>query len=210
MEVPLSRSRESHFFNATALGKLKDEKDQPLRVYDPGYMNTICCVLIESYWQRPPRSPTSMEIEESSSTEESPSSNWQNHQPLRKWHTSLSTVSCQQSNNSQSGTIESWTTHSFTLTLRLWWVHSDMMPIPWECLFQHCQPFLHSTLKPTLHFQDKMSTSLRKCVTNKSTDCWESCLPSQPTVTVTESEETTTFPKRVYHMWRTSSTCWTD
>lgn len=65
VEVPLSRSRESHFFNATALGKLKDEKDQPLRVFDPGYMNTICCVLIESYWQRPPRSLTSMEIEES-------------------------------------------------------------------------------------------------------------------------------------------------
>jgi citrate synthase len=28
---------------ATALSKFKDDKGQPLRVYDPGYMNTICC-----------------------------------------------------------------------------------------------------------------------------------------------------------------------
>jgi citrate synthase len=49
IEVPLSRSRESHFIAATALGKLKDAQGQPLRVYDPGYMNTICCVYYHIY-----------------------------------------------------------------------------------------------------------------------------------------------------------------
>ena len=33
--------------NATDLGKIKDEKGEVTRSYDPAYMNTVCCVSIE-------------------------------------------------------------------------------------------------------------------------------------------------------------------
>ncbi|CAD8101897.1 unnamed protein product [Paramecium primaurelia] len=48
IEVPISTSRESDFIHATKLGALQYQ-GQPLRVYDPGYMNTICCTSKISY-----------------------------------------------------------------------------------------------------------------------------------------------------------------
>lgn len=49
VQVPISTSRESDFVNATKFSQLNFE-GQPLRIYDPGYMNTICCVPQLSIW----------------------------------------------------------------------------------------------------------------------------------------------------------------
>jgi citrate synthase len=35
--------------DATALGKIKDDKGEVTRSYDPAYMNTVCCISKISY-----------------------------------------------------------------------------------------------------------------------------------------------------------------
>lgn len=49
VELAISSSRECDFIQAVQLGKLKDSRGEPVRVYDPGYMNTICCTSKISY-----------------------------------------------------------------------------------------------------------------------------------------------------------------
>lgn len=41
-EIGLKESRESFFVGSKDFLKIKDKDGIPLRVYDPGYMNTIC------------------------------------------------------------------------------------------------------------------------------------------------------------------------
>jgi citrate synthase len=41
-----------------------------------------------------------------------------------------------------------------------------------ECSSPHFRESPPSTLRPTLHFQDKMCTSPERCGTSRSTDCW--------------------------------------
>lgn len=40
IEIPIK----NNFINANELGKFVDGQGEPLRSYDPGYMNTIACV----------------------------------------------------------------------------------------------------------------------------------------------------------------------
>ena len=40
--IPLHESKDCYFVNSKDVGKLVDEKGQPLRLYDPGYLDTIC------------------------------------------------------------------------------------------------------------------------------------------------------------------------
>ena len=42
VKIGVSESKDSFFIGAKDMGKLKDDKGEPLRIYDPGYMNTIC------------------------------------------------------------------------------------------------------------------------------------------------------------------------
>lgn len=42
VKINVKESKDCYFVDAKDVGKLKDEKGEPLRVYDPGYMNTIC------------------------------------------------------------------------------------------------------------------------------------------------------------------------
>ena len=49
--------------NATDLGKIKDEKGEVTRSYDPAYMNTVACVFSSiSYFYRSQKYPLLMEI----------------------------------------------------------------------------------------------------------------------------------------------------
>ena len=41
-EVTLKEAKDSYFFNTKNLEKITDKNNEPLRFYDPGYMNTIC------------------------------------------------------------------------------------------------------------------------------------------------------------------------
>lgn len=41
-KLVIKESKDSYFIGAKDVGKLKDHKEEPLRIYDPGYMNTIC------------------------------------------------------------------------------------------------------------------------------------------------------------------------
>lgn len=45
IKIDIGTSRESDFVSAMKFSQLQYE-GQPLRIYDPGYMNTICCVLL--------------------------------------------------------------------------------------------------------------------------------------------------------------------
>jgi citrate synthase len=47
-DVSIRSSRESYFVNAKDLEKIR-HKGEPLRIYDPGYMNTICATSAISY-----------------------------------------------------------------------------------------------------------------------------------------------------------------
>lgn len=79
IEVPIK----NNFINANELSKFIDPVGEPLRSYDPGYMNTIACVpppplkIVLNFPFRPQRSPTLTETKESLNTEAFPSSNWQ-------------------------------------------------------------------------------------------------------------------------------------
>ena len=42
VKIKVKESKDCFFIDAKDVGKLKDSKGEPLRVYDPGYMNTIC------------------------------------------------------------------------------------------------------------------------------------------------------------------------
>ena len=42
VKIPVKESKDCFFIGAKDVGKLKDDIGEPLRVYDPGYMNTIC------------------------------------------------------------------------------------------------------------------------------------------------------------------------
>ncbi len=48
-ELSIKESKDCYFVNAKDFGKIADELKQPLRVYDPGYMNTICSTSRISY-----------------------------------------------------------------------------------------------------------------------------------------------------------------
>ena len=41
-KINLQESKDCYYIGAKDVGKLKDDVGEPLRVYDPGYMNTIC------------------------------------------------------------------------------------------------------------------------------------------------------------------------
>jgi citrate synthase len=47
-DLPIRDSRESYYVSAKDIEKIK-HKGEPLRVYDPGYMNTICATSAISY-----------------------------------------------------------------------------------------------------------------------------------------------------------------
>lgn len=40
--VTVKESKDAYFVNAKDFGKIKGDDDEPLRIYDPGYMNSIC------------------------------------------------------------------------------------------------------------------------------------------------------------------------
>jgi citrate synthase len=40
-EISMKESKDAYFVNAKDFAKIKDEVQEPLRIYDPGYMNTI-------------------------------------------------------------------------------------------------------------------------------------------------------------------------
>jgi len=40
--VSLKESKDCYFIKTQDLAKIINHEDQPLRIYDPGYMNTIC------------------------------------------------------------------------------------------------------------------------------------------------------------------------
>jgi len=42
VKLGVKESKDSFFIDAKGVGKLVDHNGEPLRVYDPGYMNTIC------------------------------------------------------------------------------------------------------------------------------------------------------------------------
>ena len=42
IEVTLKESKDCYFVNSKDIGKLVDKDEEPLRLYDPGYMDTIC------------------------------------------------------------------------------------------------------------------------------------------------------------------------
>ena len=46
MEVPIK----NNFVNANHLAKFVDPQGEPLRSYDPGYMNTIACVIFDFFY----------------------------------------------------------------------------------------------------------------------------------------------------------------
>ena len=45
----MKESKDSYFVNAKDFGRITDENKAPLRIYDPGYMNTICSTSKISY-----------------------------------------------------------------------------------------------------------------------------------------------------------------
>lgn len=48
-EVSIKESKDSYFVSAKDFTKITDPAKQPLRIYDPGYMNTICSTSRISY-----------------------------------------------------------------------------------------------------------------------------------------------------------------
>lgn len=40
--IPIKESKDCYFIDSKDVGKLKDHDNEPVRVYDPGYLNTIC------------------------------------------------------------------------------------------------------------------------------------------------------------------------
>lgn len=40
--IPVKESKDCYFIDSKDVGKLKDGDNEPVRVYDPGYLNTIC------------------------------------------------------------------------------------------------------------------------------------------------------------------------
>ena len=48
-EISVKESKDAFFVSAKDFGKIKDDEKEPLRVYDPGYMNTICSTSRISY-----------------------------------------------------------------------------------------------------------------------------------------------------------------
>jgi citrate synthase len=41
-ELAVKQSKDCYFVNSKDFGKITDSKEEPLRLYDPGYMETIC------------------------------------------------------------------------------------------------------------------------------------------------------------------------
>ena len=41
-EVTVKTTKDAYFVNAKDFGKIQSDDKEPLRIYDPGYMNTIC------------------------------------------------------------------------------------------------------------------------------------------------------------------------
>jgi citrate synthase len=48
-EVSIKESKDCFFVNAKDFGKITNEAKEQLRIYDPGYMNTICSTSKISY-----------------------------------------------------------------------------------------------------------------------------------------------------------------
>lgn len=48
-EISIKESKDAYFVNAKDFAKIKDDAQEPLRIYDPGYMNTICSTSRISY-----------------------------------------------------------------------------------------------------------------------------------------------------------------
>lgn len=42
VSIPVKESKDCYFINSKDVGKLVDPQGEPLRLYDPGYMETIC------------------------------------------------------------------------------------------------------------------------------------------------------------------------
>lgn len=41
-DISVTESKDCFFVNAKDIGKIQDKDGEPLRLYDPGYMDTIC------------------------------------------------------------------------------------------------------------------------------------------------------------------------
>ena len=41
-DITVKETKDAYFVNAKDFAKLKGDDQEPLRIYDPGYMNTIC------------------------------------------------------------------------------------------------------------------------------------------------------------------------
>lgn len=48
-EISVKESKDCYFVNAKDFARITDENKEPLRMYDPGYMNTICSTSKISY-----------------------------------------------------------------------------------------------------------------------------------------------------------------
>jgi citrate synthase len=48
-EVPVKEAKDCFYIVSKDIGKITDKLEQPLRMYDPGYMNTISCTSKISY-----------------------------------------------------------------------------------------------------------------------------------------------------------------
>lgn len=48
-QVSIKETKDAFFVNAKDFAKFTDDKKEPLRIYDPGYMNTICSTSKISY-----------------------------------------------------------------------------------------------------------------------------------------------------------------
>lgn len=41
-DITVKETKDAYFVNAKDFAKVKGDDQEPLRIYDPGYMNTIC------------------------------------------------------------------------------------------------------------------------------------------------------------------------
>jgi citrate synthase len=48
-ELPLQEGKDCYYIRSRDLAKITNALGEPLRIYDPGYKNTICCTSKISY-----------------------------------------------------------------------------------------------------------------------------------------------------------------
>ena len=96
------------------------------------------------------------------------------------------------------------------LTSTPWCPHSPTMPIPWAfyvALSLDCPPYTHNKIQV---LSGKLSTKTKKSETNKSTKSSVTSPQLPPTLTDTESEETSISPLKNWDTSKTFCTCLTS